>query len=49
VIFRWRSCKEGLLTDDVRTAYATKPTMFAQMKLGKYAVPSLEAMLARKR
>lgn len=43
------SLKEGLITDDTGAAYAKNPTMFAQMKLGTYAVPSLDTMVSRHR
>ena len=41
--------KEGLIAEDTAMAYATNATMFAQMKLGTYAVPSLETMVTRHR
>jgi hypothetical protein len=41
--------REGLITDETGSAYATNETMFAQMKLGTYAVPSLDTMVSRHR
>jgi len=39
--------KEGLVNDELAADYATNRTIFEQMKLGTYAVPSLESMSSR--
>ena len=41
--------KDGLISEESAESYATNATMFAQMKLGTYAVPSLETMVVKHR
>ncbi len=42
-----RLVKDGLVAEEVAVQYATNATIYEQMRLGTYAVPSLESMYVR--
>jgi hypothetical protein len=39
--------KDGLVSEEIAAEYASNRTIFEQMRLGTYTVPSLETMYTR--